>query len=86
MLSQPQSHTLKNEPTINSRRREHIANCAAKARKMSIDQIMSKTQTAARAFTEKLKALWPVLQCRILEGESSGSRAGNEINTVLSPD
>jgi hypothetical protein len=82
----PSTTPIQTELNINSRRRKHIVDCAAKARKMSIDQVMSKTQTAARAFTEKLKALWPVLQSRILEGESSGSWACNEINTLLTPD
>ena len=71
---------------IGPRRMQHIADCAAKARKMPIEQVISKIQADARNFTEQLKVLWPVLQSRILEGESGGSWACNEINTLLTPD
>lgn len=71
---------------IEPRRMQHIVDCAAKARKITVEQVISDTQVAARKFTEQLIVLWPALQARILEGESSGSEACNEINTMLPRD
>ena len=60
-----------------------ISEQAARARKMTAAEVIQQTEKAAQAYAQRIKTIWPALHAKILENQSGGEWACQEMNSAL---